>query len=562
MKETVSFWKREFVLPWHSKANVLRSGVRRLPRTLSSMQIILLCGFASIILLRNTIGAGSFGWSVSLTPEIDAGSHSLVSFNAPRRNNVKINTKDLVDDEDADELDHPLKKSEKKKPKPQIAKTLTAAEEDILVKKILKANGVTETIVEKDEVEEEKKIDEKAKEVKEAAREVPKEEVKENASSKTERVEQNAKSDSTQQRKLESSSKSDLEELYMPWMPPGKELKSLGPKVSNWDEQREKWLMKHPEMRLNKVGKPRMLLVTGSSPWPCANPVGDHYYLKSIKNKIDYCRQHNIEIFYNIAHLDKEMSSYWAKLPILRKLMLTHPEVEWFFWMDADAMFTDMLFEIPMEKYVDYNLVMWGYDEGIYTEKSWVAINNGVFFIRNCQWTLDLLDMWAPMGPEGTVRVEAGKMLTSYLTKRPEMPADDQSALAYLIVSKEELRPKVKLEWDYWLSGYWADIVEHYEEYMTKHHPGLGDNRWPFTTHFTGCQPCSGVHNPNYSADACVKQMERAFNFADNQVVQMLGFQHESLESVHLKRIREDTDQPLDSVSQNTWVTASESYGL
>ncbi|WOL16187.1 xyloglucan 6-xylosyltransferase 2 [Canna indica] len=34
--------------------------------------------------------------------------------------------------------------------------------------------------------------------------------------------------------------------------------------------------------------KPRALLVTGSSPKPCENLVGDHYLLKSIKNKIDY----------------------------------------------------------------------------------------------------------------------------------------------------------------------------------------------------------------------------------------------------------------------------------
>ncbi|MFS7943550.1 putative xyloglucan 6-xylosyltransferase [Helianthus anomalus] len=37
-----------------------------------------------------------------------------------------------------------------------------------------------------------------------------------------------------------------------------------------------------------------VLLVTGSSPKPCENPVGDHYLLKSIKNKIDYYRIHII----------------------------------------------------------------------------------------------------------------------------------------------------------------------------------------------------------------------------------------------------------------------------
>ncbi|MFS7915519.1 putative xyloglucan 6-xylosyltransferase [Helianthus anomalus] len=86
---------------------------------------------------------------------------------------------------------------------------------------------------------------------------------------------------------------------------------SIGPKISDWDEQRGEWV----------------LLVIGSSLKPCENPVGDHYLLKSIKNKIDYCRIHGIEIFYNMALLDAEMAGFWAKLPLIRKLLLSRPEV-------------------------------------------------------------------------------------------------------------------------------------------------------------------------------------------------------------------------------------------
>ena len=49
------------------------------------------------------------------------------------------------------------------------------------------------------------------------------------------------------------------------------------------------------------LNKPRVLLSTGSSPKPYKNPVEDHYLLKAIKNKIDYCRLHGIEVFYNMA---------------------------------------------------------------------------------------------------------------------------------------------------------------------------------------------------------------------------------------------------------------------
>ena len=63
---------------------------------------------------------------------------------------------------------------------------------------------------------------------------------------------------------------------------------SLGPKISDWNQLREKWLSENPSFsNFIKPNKPRVLLVTGSSPKPCENPVGDHYLLKSIKNKIE-----------------------------------------------------------------------------------------------------------------------------------------------------------------------------------------------------------------------------------------------------------------------------------
>ncbi|KAK1298995.1 putative glycosyltransferase 2 [Acorus calamus] len=56
--------------------------------------------------------------------------------------------------------------------------------------------------------------------------------------------------------------------------------------------------------------KPRFLLITRSSSKPCENPVGDEYLLKSIKNKIENCLLHSIEVFYNLALLDAEMAGF------------------------------------------------------------------------------------------------------------------------------------------------------------------------------------------------------------------------------------------------------------
>lgn len=319
---------------------------------------------------------------------------------------------------------------------------------------------------------------------------------------------------------------------------------TLGPKISDWNEDRKIWLEQNKEFPTVVGGKPRILLVTGSPPNPCDTAMGDHFLLKGTKNKIDYCRLHGIEIVYNMAHLDKELAGYWAKLPLLRKLLLSHPEVEWIWWMDSDALFTDMAFEIPLHKYDEHNLVIHGYPDLMFEKKSWIALNTGSFLLRNCQWSLDLLDAWAPMGPKGSVREEAGKILTDYLDGRPAFEADDQSALIYLLLTKQnEWMGKVFLENSYYLHGFWVGLVDKYEEMMEKYHPGFGDEKWPFVTHFVGCKPCGSYGD--YPVERCLSSMERAFNFADNQVLQMYGFAHKALSTPKLKKIRDSTATPL-----------------
>ncbi|TKY61790.1 Xyloglucan 6-xylosyltransferase 1 [Spatholobus suberectus] len=320
----------------------------------------------------------------------------------------------------------------------------------------------------------------------------------------------------------------------------------LGPKIADWDKQRSRWLRENPNFsNFVRPNKPRVLLVTGSSPKPCENPVGDHYLLKSIKNKIDYCRLHGIEVFYNMALLDAEMAGFWAKLPLIRKLLLSHPEVEFLWWMDSDAMFTDMAFEVPWERYKEHNLVMHGWNEMVYDDKNWIGLNTGSFLLRNCQWSLDILDAWAPMGPKGRVRDEAGKVLTRELKGRPVFEADDQSAMVYLLAKeRDKWGGKVYLESGYYLHGYWGILVDRYEEMIQNYRPGFGDHRWPLVTHFVGCKPCGKFGD--YPVERCLKQMDRAFNFGDNQILQIYGFTHKSLASRGVRRIRNETSNPLE----------------
>lgn len=312
---------------------------------------------------------------------------------------------------------------------------------------------------------------------------------------------------------------------------------TLGPKISGWDGQRRRWLDQNPGFpSWLPDGKPRILLVTGSTPNPCENPMGDHYLLKGTKNKIDYCRLHGIEIVYNTAHFDHELAGDWAKLPLIRRLMLSHPEVEWFWWMDSDALFTDMSLEIPLRRYAAHNLVVPGQPHLIFEKHSWIGLSTGSFLLRNCQWSLELLDAWAPMGPKGRIRDEAGKMLTAILKDRPAFEADDQSALIYLLLRQQERwGDKVYIENSYHLHG---------QETMV----GLGDGRWPFVTHFVGCKPCGSQGDS--PGERCFSSMEKAFNFADNQVLRMYGFSHENLTSAMIRRTEEQTSTPLEFLEQ------------
>ncbi|KAJ8758509.1 hypothetical protein K2173_000230 [Erythroxylum novogranatense] len=239
---------------------------------------------------------------------------------------------------------------------------------------------------------------------------------------------------------------------------------------------------------------------------------------RAVKNKIDYCRIHGIEIIYNMAHLDKELARYWGKLPMIRRLMV-------------DAMFTDMVFEIPLSKYSKHNLVIHGYPDLLFDQKLWIALN-----IRSFFWSLDLLDAWAPMGPKGPIREEVGKILTANLKGRPEFEVDNQSTLIYLLLSQK----------DQWMDK--AGLVDWYEEMIEEHHPSLSDERWPFVTHFLGCKPYGSYGD--YPVEKCLKSMERAFNFADKQVLKLYGFGYRGLLSPKIKRIRNETVTPLNYVDQ------------
>lgn len=337
---------------------------------------------------------------------------------------------------------------------------------------------------------------------------------------------------------------------------------NLGEPIREWDRQRQEWAAEHPEVK-----RERLFILTGTQPWPCANPDGDHMLLRCFKNKVDYSRIHGVGMFYNTALLDAHMPTFWAKLPVVRATMLAHPEVEWIWWLDADAIITDMEFEIPLQRYAAYNLVVHGWESLVFEKRSWLGLNAGSFLLRNCQWSMDLLERWASMGPKAPMGDAYRHILSDFLPDRPRNPTDDQAALVYLLIKeRERWADKLRVELDFFLSGYWLELMDGFEateqryRAMEEQHAELVEllqlhvdvgkekmvravgrarekhlsgtsvhERRPFITHFTGCQPCSGHHNTIYTKEQCQVGLLRALNYADDQVLRTLGYQHRAL---------------------------------
>ncbi|CAN6381458.1 unnamed protein product [Urochloa humidicola] len=347
-------------------------------------------------------------------------------------------------------------------------------------------------------------------------------------------------------------------------------------RLTGWDAKRQTWLHSRGLHPSSPAVLNRVVMVSGSQPEPCKAPGGDHLLLRFLKNKVDYCRLHGIELLYNDALLEPSMVAYWAKIPAVRAAMVAHPDAEWVWWVDADAVLTDMDFSLlPLlsttGRYAGSNLVLYGWPKEVYENRRWLGLNAGVFLLRNCQWSLDLLDEWARMGPAYPDHAAWGRKVKAALTDRESDVACDQSALAYMLATgKERWGEKTHLAADFYFQGYFAEIVgklpgvaaryaaverraggtvlrrrhaemEHLRYAAARNAAvrgaagggvpgpdGGGQSGWrrPFVTHFTGCNPCGGRRNPMYSRELCEGGMRRALAFADDQVLRAYGFRH------------------------------------
>ncbi|GLJ10702.1 hypothetical protein SUGI_0133440 [Cryptomeria japonica] len=271
---------------------------------------------------------------------------------------------------------------------------------------------------------------------------------------------------------------------------------------------------------------PPFILVTGERSSPCISPRGNNVMMKSYKNKVDYCNLHGCKVWYALEVWQKGFVGTWVRYPLLIQLMKANPSVTWFMWMDSDAVLTDFNFSIPFETYNTWNknLVVPGFWDKVYGEDpDWIGLNAGIFLIRNCEWSHKFLEKWMEFGaPENLMASK--EALNRVVKSRPkEWDPDDQSALVYLLnQNKTKSEDNVFLEASYVLHGYFEYIIDRFGDFLE------GKEKQPFITHFNGCNFC-GKKN---ITERCSEGFERAFNFADNQLLSSVGRKHSSLSTL------------------------------
>jgi len=143
----------------------------------------------------------------------------------------------------------------------------------------------------------------------------------------------------------------------------------------------------------------------------------EHWSKYGLINKKLYCRnRYDFRSF--SKSLDKNRPPTWSKLIAIERIL---SQYDWIFWTDADSLIMNK--NILLEQFIDkkFNFIV-GSDHN--------GVNTGHFFIKNCEWSFDLLH-----------RCYEQKQ---FINVKSEM-CDEQGAFRHLCDTNPKVKSKVKI---------------------------------------------------------------------------------------------------------------------
>jgi len=280
-----------------------------------------------------------------------------------------------------------------------------------------------------------------------------------------------------------------------------------------------------------------VMVVTANQPLPCTTRRGDWVMGLALRNKLMYATLHGYKTWWSTELVSSwDLEAAWNKIPLL--YMLMHPEstlsqgIEWMLWMDDDAVFTDMEFNFPFADYdaAGINLVIWGDPQRVYRANDIQGLNTGVFLLRKCEWSRQLMAEVAALATPSIRRQIGNKGRIA-----------EQGALTWVLHSQSaKWKDRTLLERNFTMNGNWMDYAGKWQKGQRKLTQAVwGQDTIPFVVQYAGCQMCRG-HSENGSwHDQGVRKCQTAFleayTFADDQALNPLGLRHLTMET-HLVR--------------------------
>lgn len=108
----------------------------------------------------------------------------------------------------------------------------------------------------------------------------------------------------------------------------------------------------------------------------------------SIPSMEKYCEMNGIDFELHDKITSKHIDVYWNKISIVKEALISY---DWIMWCDADVLISDLDFDWRnyLSKFENKNLII---------SSDFRGICLGLFFIRSCEWSFELLRTLETLG--------------------------------------------------------------------------------------------------------------------------------------------------------------------